>query len=258
MRTLKNFWAAGRSAYGVWSGLDDPIAVETMGRSGFDFVVIDLQHGFASVASSPALLSALEHTEAIPVVRVPWNTPHLIMRSLDLGASAIIVPLVNNGAEAALAADACRYAPAGNRSWGPLWTNPGRPPIEAAAGDEKATCIAMIETAAGFANRTEIAGTDGIHALYVGPNDLSLSLGLGRTPHQNSAQLHDAIGQIIEAAHAAGIAAGVDCSGSADAQHWCDLGADFVISHTDTVLLRTAAEAAARAVHANPIEGTRS
>lgn len=258
MTALKEFWAAGRTAYGVWSGLDDPVAVETIGRSGFDFVVIDLQHGFASMASSPALLSALAHTRSIPVVRVPWNTPHLIMRALDLGAGAVIVPLVNDGTEAALAADACRYAPAGNRSWGPLWTNPGRTPIEAAAGDEKATCIAMIETAAGFANRAEIAATDGIHALYVGPNDLSLSIGLGRTPHRDSPELHAAIAAIIDAAHAAGIAAGVDCSGAEDAQHWCDLGADFVISYTDTVLLRTAAESAARAVHTTSIEGTPS
>lgn len=247
MATLKRLWADDTLAYGVWSGLDDPIAAEIIGRSGFDFVVVDLQHGFADMASAPALMNALEHTPSIPVIRVPWNTPDLLMRALDLGAGAVIVPLVSTAAEARRAADACRYAPAGNRSWGPLWTTARRTLVDVAEGDEKATCIAMIETAEGFANIDEIVRVDGLHAIYVGPNDLALSLGFGRVRYPESPELQAVIERIVDAAHEAGIAVGVDCNGTAEIGHWRDYGVDFVISHTDTTLLLESSEAAARA-----------
>lgn len=245
---LKDRWAAGETTYGIWSGLDDPVAVEVIGRSGFDFVVIDLQHGFATMSSSAALLNSLHTTPSIPVVRVPWNTPDLMMRALDLGAEGVIVPLVNNAADARLAAAACRYAPAGNRSWGPLWTNARRVLTDSPEGDRMATCILMIETAEGFANLEEIVRVDGAHAVYVGPNDLSLSMGFGRTRYPDSPELHSLIETIIDTAHAAGVAAGVDCNGAEEAHHWRDRGADFVISDTDSVLLLQASEAAARAL----------
>lgn len=246
MTTLKKLWADRTLAYGVWSALDDPIAAEIIGRSGFDFVVVDLQHGFAGMASAPALLNALDRTPSMPVVRVPWNTPDLLMRALDLGAGAVIVPLVNTAAEARLAADACRYAPAGNRSWGPIWTTARRHLVDVAEGDETATCIAMIETAEGLANLDEIVAVDGLHAIYVGPNDLALSLGFGRVRYPESPELQAVIERIIDTAHAAGIAVGVDCNGTAEIGHWRDYGADFVISHTDTALLVESSEAAAR------------
>jgi 4-hydroxy-2-oxoheptanedioate aldolase len=233
--------------HGVWSGLDDPVAAEIIGRSGFDFVVVDLQHGFASMASAPALMNALEHTPSIPVIRVPWNTPDLIMRALDLGAGAVFVPLVSTAAEARQAVDACRYAPAGNRSWGPLWTAARGRLVDVAEGDETATCVAMIETAEGYANIDEIVSVDGLHAIYVGPNDLALSLGFGRVRYPDSPELQAVIERIVDRAHAAGIAVGVDCNGIPEIAHWRDYGVDFVVSHTDTTLLAAASQAAAEA-----------
>jgi 4-hydroxy-2-oxoheptanedioate aldolase len=244
--TLKRLWSDAVPAYGMWSGLDDPVAVEIAGRAGFDFVVLDLQHGFASMASAPALMNALEHTSSIPVIRVPWNTPDLVMRALDLGAAGVIVPLVNNAGEARRAADACRYAPAGNRSWGPLWTSARAVLTDAGQGDDTATCIVMIETAEGLANVEEIVRVDGVHAVYVGPNDLSLSLGLGRQRYSESPALNAAIEAVITAARAAGVPVGVDCNGGEDARYWRERGADFMITHTDSVLLAESARAAAR------------
>lgn len=253
---LKELWKSQQVAYGIWSGLDDPIAVEIVGRSGFDFVVIDLQHGFASMSTSAQLMNALHSTESAAVVRVPWNTPDLVMRALDLGAEAVIVPLVNNADEASQAAAACRYAPAGNRSWGPLWSNPRRTMIEAAEGDRIATCIVMIETAQGIANLEQIVAVDGVHAVYVGPNDLSLSMGLNRVRYPESPELHDLIVRIITTAHDAGIAAGVDCNGAAEAHYWRDRGADFVISHTDHALLVDSLETAVSALRKPADEGS--
>lgn len=246
MTDLKQLWAIGQTAIGVWSGLDDAVAIEIVARSGFDFVVIDLQHGFATMASAPALMNALEHTPAIPVVRVPWNTPDLIMRALDLGACGVIVPLVSSAPEARAAADACRYAPAGNRSWGPLWTNPRRRLTDVAEGDAKATCIVMIETKEALANLEEIVRVEGVHAVYVGPNDLALSLGFGRVRFTESPELEAAIQTIVDTAHTAGIAVGVDCMGAAEARHWRERGADFMVTHTDSTLLLESSEAAVR------------
>ncbi|WP_176980751.1 HpcH/HpaI aldolase family protein [Paramicrobacterium humi] len=247
MTTLKQVLTADTLAYGVWSGLDDPIAAEITGRSGFDFVVVDLQHGFASMASAPAIMNALEHTPSAPVIRVPWNTPDLLMRALDLGAEGVIVPMVSTAAEARQAVTACRYAPAGNRSWGPLWTTARRHLVDVAEGDEKATCIAMIETAEGYANIDEIVRVEGLTAVYVGPNDLALSMGFGRVRFPESPDLQNVIERIVDVAHAGGIAVGVDCNGTPEIGHWRDYGVDFVISHTDTTLLVESSEAAARA-----------
>jgi 2-keto-3-deoxy-L-rhamnonate aldolase RhmA len=121
--SLKQRFTSGEMSYGAWTGFADPQVAQIMGRAGFDFICVDLQHSFVSMAQLSPLLDALHKAGSPAVVRVPWNTPDLIMRSLDLGAEAIIVPLVNNAEEARSAANACRYAPAGNRSWGPIWRN---------------------------------------------------------------------------------------------------------------------------------------
>lgn len=117
-----------------------------------------------------------------------------------------------------------------------------------AEGDETATCIAMIETAEGFANIDEIAAVDGLHAIYVGPNDLALSMGFGRVRYPDSPELQAVIERIVDSAHAAGIAVGVDCNGTPEIAHWRGYGVDFVVSHTDTTLLAAASAAAANAV----------
>lgn len=246
--TLREQWAGGRQTVGVWNCLDDPITAEILGRSGFDFVVTDLQHGFVTMASAAQILNAVHHTPASPVIRVPWNSPEMIMRALDLGAESVIVPMVNNAEDARRAATPCRYAPTGSRSWGPLWSIPRGSTIGADDGDRMSTCIVMIETKEGLQNLAEITGVPGIDAVYVGPNDLALSLGLGQVRPRQSALLEAAIEEIITAAKSAGIAVGVDCFDLIEARHWYGRGADLVIIDSDSrALARGTAEAAAAA-----------
>ncbi len=237
---LKRRWAAGQAWLGVWASIDDAVSAEIVGRGGFDFVVTDLQHGYASLQSCRPMLDAVQATPAGSLVRVPWNQPELIMRALDLGADGVIVPMVSSAAEAAAAANACRYAPAGHRSWGPmradtrgLLTRPG-------VHDNDNACVVMIETADGLADLDRIVRTPGVDAIYVGPNDLALSLGLGRATCAESERLREAIQSAIDAAHAAGIQAGVDCATADATQRWRGRGADFVIAASDARLLARA------------------
>jgi len=245
--SLKQTFASTPVTYGAWSGFADPQVAQIMGRAGFDFICVDLQHSFITMTDLAPMLDALHKAGSPAAVRVPWNTPDLIMRSLDLGAEAIIVPLVNNAAEATVAANACRYSPAGNRSWGPIWRNVRSTVPQPPEGDAAATCIAMIETAEGLANLDAILAVDGIDGIYVGPNDLSLSIGLGRQSYLTSDKLHETIRDIISRARAAGKIAGIDCGGPEQANYWRDQGASFVISANDSDLIANAATAMAAA-----------
>ncbi|MCK6211658.1 aldolase [Georgenia sp. EYE_87] len=242
--SLKQAWADGRVTFGVWSALDDPVAAEIVGRAGFDLVCVDLQHGFADPGSATAILAALHRTPAASVVRVAWNAPEQIMRALDLGAEGVIVPMVDDAEQARRAVAACRYAPAGRRSWGPLWGDARRGAPEPDEGDRLATCILMIETADGLANVEEIVRVPGVDAVYVGPNDLALSLGLGRRPE--APELEEAVLRVVDAARGAGVAVGIDRADPAGARRWAERGMDLVIAARDSVLLREAADRAAR------------
>ena len=124
------------------------------------------------------MLQAISQTDTVPVVRVAWNEPAAIMKALDLGAYAIIVPLVNNAEEAAKAVAACRYPPVGMRSNGPVRAvHYGGADYVAKANDE-IVVMAMIETKEGIANLDAICATPGLDAVYIGPADLSFALGL--------------------------------------------------------------------------------
>lgn len=241
--TLRRALHSGRQL-GVWAALGDPHTTEVLGRSGFDLVVVDLQHGFATEADLPGQLDVLSRTPSFAVVRVAGLLPHQVMRCLDLGADGVVVPMVETARAAADAVAAARYAPAGGRSWGPLWSQLGRPLAEPAAADATAAVIVMIETAAGLANLDEILAVDGIDAVYIGPNDLALSLGLGRVSWRD-AELTRAATSIIERARAAGVAAGIDCQGREAVDFWAERGGSLFVAGRDVDLLAGAARQAA-------------
>ena len=244
--SLKQRFTSGEMSYGAWTGFADPQVAQIMGRAGFDFICVDLQHSFVSMSQLSPLLDALHKAGSPAVVRVPWNTPDLIMRSLDLGAEAIIVPLVNNAEEARSAANACRYAPAGNRSWGPIWRNVRASVPQAPEGDATATCLVMIETAEGLANVDAILAVDGVDGIYIGPNDLSLSIGLERKGYLESDKLRETILHVIARGRAAGKIVGIDCGGPEQAHYWRDQAVSFVISANDSDLIAQAASAMAK------------
>src|SRR5829696_4263604 len=113
---IKQMWKAKQCVTLGWLSVAAVSLNEDMARQGFDALCVDLQHGTAEMKDVAPMLQAISQTDTVPVVRVAWNEPAAIMKALDLGAYGIIVPLVNNAKEAAMAVAACRYPPVGMRS----------------------------------------------------------------------------------------------------------------------------------------------
>jgi len=212
---------AGETLFGAWCSLPGAGAAEFLAAGGVDYVVLDLQHGLVSEGDLAVLFPAIEARGAAPVVRLLVNDPVAIGRVLDLGAHGIVVPNVDSAAEAEAAVRATRYAPRGTRGFGPI-----RAAVALADGAlEDVAVIAQIESAAAVDCVEEIARVEGLAALYVGPWDLSVSLGAPVPPVLDGEALAPAIARVRAAADAAGLASGVhtiraDAAGRVAAEGW--------------------------------------
>jgi len=171
-------WRAGQRSVGGWVSLGDLYSAEIMAGMGFDWLCVDLQHGFMDTADLAKILAATATSATTPLVRVAANQFDQIGKALDAGALGVIVPMVSTVEEARFAAAACRYPPHGRRSNGPVRGSSNLADYVSAAESEIA-CVLMIETAEGLANVDAIASVDGVDALFIGPVDLCSTLGLG-------------------------------------------------------------------------------
>jgi 4-hydroxy-2-oxoheptanedioate aldolase len=201
-------WAAGETAFAAWLVLDSPAAAMAVASAGFDAVVVDLQHGHATLDDLPQLLAAIEGSAALPFVRAAWNHPADLMRALDLGARGVICPMVGSRAEAEAFVAACRYPPAGTRSYGPIQAA-FRGRDQSTAAEDAILLLAMIETADGLSHLDEIAATPGLDGLFVGPADLSLGMGLDTFADFTDPALLEALDSVIAAADTQGLIPGI-------------------------------------------------
>ena len=232
--------AAGRPSIGSWVSTAEPIWAEVIARTGYDHVLVDLQHGSTDVTTLAPVLQAIEVGGSAPIVRVPVNDATTIGKVLDLGALAVVVPLVESVEEAAASVAACRYPPHGRRSAGPL-----RPNL-IMGSDELADwaqvgCVVMVETAAGLANVDAIAEVDGLTGIYVGPGDLAISLGMSPYGTARSADENrrhaEAVETIRQACDANGIAAGIYVGDGERARGYLDQGFRIVTASIDYTLI---------------------
>lgn len=210
-RPLGEVWAAGEVAVGGWLLGADPLMAMTVASLGFDYVGIDVQHGAAGPETATSLVAAVIPW-SVPLVRVARNDAADIGRVLDAGALGVIVPMVESAEEARAAVAACRYPPLGTRSFGPARARIVHGSDYAARADELVACVPMIETARGLARVDDILAVPGVDAVYVGPADLSLSLGLRPLLDQDDAVFTEALATIAGAARRHGVAAGVHAS----------------------------------------------
>jgi 4-hydroxy-2-oxoheptanedioate aldolase len=221
-RRLRAKWDEGQPTFGMWAGIDSSLTAEAAAGAGYDYVCVDLQHGMSDERTMVAMFQAIAGAGSTPLARLAWNEPWLIMRALDLGAAGVIVPLVGSGAEALQAVQACKYPPVGNRSYGPIRAEHV---VGSAAPSELADsvlCFAMVETRDGLDRLDEIAATEGLDGVYIGPADLALAL--GRTPGAGGDVLDAAITRVRETCIAHGKVPGMHCSGGQAARAYAAQG----------------------------------
>jgi 4-hydroxy-2-oxoheptanedioate aldolase len=205
--------------YGAWSVIPSPLSARSLAAAGLDYVVIDLQHGGATETDLPALTSAIRLAGATPIGRVRHAHTADIGRALDLGCEGVIVPNIDSAAQARQAASAVRYPPAGHRSAGGVLAvaNP--------------FCLVMCESAAAVADLDATLAVDGVDGIYVGPRDLSFSLGCALDP--DDPVLKPALERIWASCAAAGKPVGVHAMDGATARRYREAGCTLITTVAD-------------------------
>jgi 4-hydroxy-2-oxoheptanedioate aldolase len=245
--TIREIWKRGEAVVNGWLSIPAGFSAEVMAHQGYDSLTVDMQHGVIDYQTAVTMLQAISTTPVIPLARVPWNDAAPIMKILDAGAYGVICPMINSPEEADALVRACKYAPRGFRSWGPV-----RASIYAGSdyGDHANNdliVMPMIETAQAVKNIDAILSVGGIDAVYVGPSDLALTLGAKpRLDHDDPAVV-DAQLKIVAACKRHGVVAGIHNATSGYALKMIAAGYQFVTLASDARFLaaRAAEEASA-------------
>lgn len=216
--------------YGGWATIGDPIAAGAMAAGGLDYVCIDLQHGGATERDLPALTAAIGNAGAVPVARVRHAHTADIGRALDLGCAGVIVPNVESARQAAEVVGACHYPPDGYRSGGGVL-----------AGHDEPFCVIMVESRAAMAELAATLAVPGVDGIYVGPRDLSYSLGAVLDP--DDPVLRPALEQIWAACKQAGKPVGVHSSDGATARLYRENGCTLINVAQDALAIGRATKA---------------
>ncbi len=227
-----------------WLSTGDPYIAEVLSHSGYDAVTVDLQHGMFGFTEAVRCLQAISAGPAVPMARCRVNGPAEIGQLLDAGAYGIICPSVDTAEEAASFVAACRYPPNGQRSFGPARGLLYGGADYAAAADSTVLAIAMIESAPAMSHLDDILSVLGLDAIFVGPNDLSMSCGYPPHGPEVSAPLADTMQHIASRAAAGGMPCGAFALTAEQGQLFTQWGYRLVAPGNDIQLLR--AEAARR------------
>ncbi|MGY6270277.1 4-hydroxy-2-oxoheptanedioate aldolase [Achromobacter denitrificans] len=241
--TFKRALQDGRPQIGLWAGLCSAYSIEIVAGAGFDWLVIDGEHAPNTLQTTLAQLQSMAAYPVAPVVRPAWNDAVQIKQILDAGAQTILVPMVQSAAEAEAAVAAVRYPPQGIRGVGSALARSSRwnriPDYLRRANDQMCV-LAQIETPRAVDALDGILAVDGVDGAFIGPADLSASMGyLGQPDHPDvTAAIDSAIKRIVRS----GKAAGILHSNVEQARRYLALGATFVAVGVDAILLARAAE----------------
>jgi 4-hydroxy-2-oxoheptanedioate aldolase len=266
---LKKRLKEGRRSFGCWLGLGSPIATEVLAQIGYDFLLIDNEHGPWTLSESVGLLQAMAGTPTASVMRVPWNDPVYLKRALDIGVEAVMIPAINTADQAVQAVRACRYPPQGFRGSayqvvraanygiagsgiagsgiagsGIAGSGIGGADYRETAADNL-VIICQVESKQAVDQIDEIAAVEGIDVLFMGPNDLAGTVGrLGDLKHPEVMALVERAERAIKAA---GKRLGGIAYGGWSAADMFERGYDMVLASTDMTLMREAALSELRA-----------
>lgn len=246
--TLRQNLRAGRTLRGVFCELGCPAAVEIAGLAGWDFVLLDGEHGPLGVAQFPEHVRAAQAVDAQAVIRVPSNDPAIIQHALDAGAAGVQIPRVESLPEARRAIESARFHPKGRRGFNPFVraASYAATPVEEflEQANEDILVTLQLESVAGVEAAAEVGALPGVDVLFLGPFDLSQSLGIpGEVTHP---RVYAAGETIIRAASARGVAVGVFSNAEEDARRWLQAGVRYLVFSTDTCLLTQAMRRAAQ------------
>lgn len=248
-RSLKARMKAGAPALGVWLELGSPAAAELLAQVGYDFAIMDMEHGPHSVGDCISLMQAMRGTSCLPIVRVPWNDHVIIKRVLDAGVRGVMVPSINTSEEAEAAVAACRYPPRGRRGIATSMVRASAYGLQLQEylerfEREELLVICQIETRQAVENVEAIAAVEGVDILFIGPNDLAADAGFFN--QMDAPEVEALVSRVEEVATAAGVMLGGIVSPSRSLSQLLAKDYRMVLRDADTGLLRDAALASLR------------
>lgn len=236
---MKEKLSQDKVVLGLFCKLTDPAIYELIGLAKFDFVIVDMEHGPISYETAQNLIRTCELVGVSPVVRVPKNEEHLILRALDIGAHGVEVPEINTREQAQRLSEAARYYPAGKRGVcrfvraAEYSRMPKRDYFKFA--NQNVTVIAHLEGIEGVNNLDQISGVAGIDVIFIGPYDLSQSIGIPGQVHDQL--VNETMSSIVGRAKAKGKAVGTFVESPEDAKGWIEKGVIYVSYSVDVGLI---------------------
>lgn len=252
--TLREIWNRGESVINGWCSIPSSFSTEIMAHQGFDSITIDMQHGLVDYQVAVSMLQAISTTSVIPLTRVPWNDPGILMKILDAGSYGVICPMINTPEDAELLVSACKYPPRGYRSFGPIRAKYASGGAIHGGGDyhifanEETLVIPQIETREAIKNLDKILQVPGIGAIYIGPSDLSMALGKEPRKGQSDPVFIEARREILMKAKQYSIPAGIHTNSKDVAVEMIKEGFQFVSLQSDDRFLMSRAKEEVEAV----------
>lgn len=248
---VKQSLRAGKAQFGTLLNFGDPLVAEMMASVGFDWLLVDTEHGPIDLATVAAMFATVTRYPVAPLVRVPAIAEERFKQALDAGAWGVLAPNVRTRAEAELLVAACKYPPAGVRSLGS-----GRfslsfrtdPQTYFQRANDELLLIAQIEHIDAVRNIDAILSVPGIDACYVGPNDFCASMGLAPSLEPPHREFEEAMQTVLAAARRHGVAPGIHCATPETVNRRKDEGWTLVGMLNDQRLLLNAARAIRDAV----------
>lgn len=253
---LREIWKSGGAALNGWLAIPNSFSAETMAHQGWDTLTIDLQHGVVDYPAMVTMLQAISTTPTVPLVRVPWLEPGIIMKTLDAGAYGVICPMVNTREDAQKLVAYTHYAPRGTRSFGPvralLYGGADYPQH----ANDTIVAFAMIETAQALDNLDAILSVEGLDAIYIGPSDLSLALGCKPSFDELDPKAAEAVDHILARAKAHGVTAAIHNGTPEAALARIAKGFQLVTVSSDARLMAAGAQQVVATMRQRPAPGS--
>lgn len=237
---------SGKISFTAWSGVPDTLTVEIVSRLGFEVVTLDMQHGAHHEDSVARCIPSITGSGVHPVIRIPVGRFDMASRALDLGAEAVIAPMINTVADAKLFAAAMKYPPTGERSWGPTFGMP-RSGIKDTAEwlrtqNARTISFAMIETRPAYGLLDEILAVPGIDGVFVGPSDFSIAWSGGAIIDTNLEDMMSAIGDIGARTRKAGKFAAIFAVDPTISGRYAAMGYQMIALGNEQYYMRVGAE----------------